>query len=140
MDYSRGFGVFFAAFTFGPVIGFLAGGLGTGVADILGGYPHWAPLSILIHGTQALVAAYIGYRCETVRQVLGWLAGSVIMIGGYFLAEVVLYGKGAAFVEVPGNTIQAVAGGIIALPLAVAIRRAWPPIDTIALPRTWEER
>jgi len=133
-------GVYFAAFTFGPVMGLLAGGLGTGLADVFGGYAHWAPLSFLFHGLQALVAGYLGYRQPYSRQALGWLVGSLIMISGYFVAEVVLYGAGAALVEVPGNGIQAIAGGIVAVPLAAAVRRAWPPIDTIALPRTWQER
>ena len=133
-------GVYFAAFAFGPAIGALAGGLGTGLADVLGGYAHWAPLSFIFHGFQGLVAAYIGYRARLPRQLLGWLIGSLIMIGGYFLAEVVLYGTGAALVEVPGNSIQAAAGGIVAIPLAAAIRRAWPPIDNLAMPRKWVER
>jgi len=133
-------GVYFAAFAFGPEIGFLAAGLGTGLADALGGYPQWAPLSFLFHGCQALAAAYIGYRKAPVQLIFGWLVGSVIMIAGYFLAEVVLYGAGAALVEVPGNLTQAIAGGIVGIPLATAVRRAWPPIDTLAQPRVWRER
>jgi uncharacterized membrane protein len=62
------------------------------------------------------------------------------MIAGYFLAELILYGVGAALVEVPGNIIQAAVGGVIAIPLVAAIRRAWPPIDTLGQPRSWEER
>ncbi|MHB0875356.1 MAG: ECF transporter S component [Anaerolineae bacterium] len=133
-------GVFFASFAFGPAIGFLAGGLGTGLADLLGGYAHWAPLSFIIHGLQGLLAGYIGYRQIAGKQALGWFAGSVVMIAGYFLAEVVLYGAGAAIVEVPGNTIQCVAGGLVAIPLAAAIRKAWPPIDALGTTRAWEER
>lgn len=133
-------GVYFAAFAFGPAMGFLAGGLGTGLADVLGGYAHWAPLSFLFHGFQGLVAAYIGYHKDTRRQVIGWLAGSLIMIGGYFLAEVILYGVGPAAVELPGNSLQAIAGGVIAIPLVAAIRRAWPPIDALGQPRTWKDR
>jgi len=133
-------GVYFAAFVFGPAMGFLVGGLGTALADVLGGYAHWAPLTFLFHGSQGLVAACIGYRRVPARQVLGWSVGSIIMIGGYFLAEVVLYGAGAALVELPGNVIQAVVGGVIAVPLAAATRRAWPPINEFGEPRTWEER
>ena len=44
---------------FGPWVGAIAGGLGTGVADLLGGYAQWAPLSFLIHGLQALLAGLI---------------------------------------------------------------------------------
>jgi uncharacterized membrane protein len=133
-------GVYFAAFLFGPTFGFLAGGLGTALADLLSGYAHWAPLSLLFHGLQGLVAAYIGYRQAARRQALGWAIGSAIMIAGYFLAEVVLYGIGAALVELPGNAIQATAGGVVAIPLAAAIRRAYPPVDQLGAPVIWEER
>ncbi|NLT42168.1 MAG: ECF transporter S component [Anaerolineae bacterium] len=133
-------GVYFAAFAFGPVIGFLAGGAGTAMADVVGGFAHWAPLTFVIHGTQAWLAGELGHQAGARRQVLAWAAGSAVMVGGYFLAEVVLYGLGAALVEVLPNAVQATVGGLVALPLTAAIRRAWPPIDGLGLSRGWEER
>ncbi|NPV06508.1 MAG: ECF transporter S component [Anaerolineae bacterium] len=133
-------GVYFAAFTFGPVMGLLAGGLGTAMADVLGCYAHWAPLTLVFHGVQGGVAGYLGYRATTARQALAWAVGSLIMVGGYFLAEVVLYGVGAALVEIPGNAVQALAGGLVAIPLSAALRQAWPPVETLGLVRPWEER
>lgn len=133
-------GVYFAAFAFGPAIGFVAGGLGTGLADVLGGYAHWAPLSFIFHGFQGLAAGYLALRGGRGGHLLGWLVGSIIMIGGYFLAEVILYGVGPAATEVPGNLSQAIAGGLIGLPLAAAIRKAWPPVQRLATPTTWRER
>lgn len=133
-------GVYFAAFAFGPVIGLLAGGVGTAIADVTSGFGHWAPLSLIIHGLQGLLAGRLGYRGAPRRQGLAWAAGAIVMIGGYYLAELVLYGPGAALVEVLPNAIQAVAGGLVAIPLTAAIRRAWPPIDGLGLARGWEER
>ncbi len=135
-------GVYFAAFVFGPVFGLIAGGVGTGLADVLGGFGMFAPASLIIHGLQGLLAGYLGYRAHRSRQIAAWLAGAVIMFGGYFLAEITVYqyGMGAALTELPYNIAQSLLGGIIALPLAAAIRRAWPPIDTLGRPRTWEER
>lgn len=133
-------GVYFAAFAFGPAVGLLAGGLGTGLADILGGYAHWAPLSFLFHGAQGLVAGYLALRGGRGGHLLGWLLGAIIMIGGYFLAGTAFYGAGPALTEMPGNFLQAVAGGVIGLPLAAAIRRAWPPVERLANPTGWQER
>ncbi|MGI6208201.1 MAG: ECF transporter S component [Anaerolineae bacterium] len=133
-------GVYFAAFTFGPVMGLLAGGLGTALADVFGGYAHWAPLTLVFHGVQGYLAGVLGYRAIPSRQILGWAVGGVIMVGGYFLAEVLLYGLGAALVEMPANVIQGLAGGLVAIPLSAAIRRTWPPTDTLGLERPWEER
>ncbi len=133
-------GVYFAAFAFGPVVGLLAGGIGTAIADVTLGLAHWAPLSLLIHGLQGLLAGELGYRAGARRQGLAWGLGAVAMIGGYFLAEVVLYGMGAALVEVLPNAIQVMVGGLVAIPLTAAIRRTWPPIDGLGLTRGWEER
>ena len=105
--------------------------------------PNGPDLSVRPHGRLAAnpLGPAAGPHTQMAQNiVLGWLAGSVVMVVGYFLAEVALYGAGAAIVEVPGNCIQAVAGGLVAIPLAAAIRRAWPPIDTLVTPRTWEER
>ena len=52
--------VFFYAFAFGPVIGAVAGGIGCGLADVLGGYAVWAPLTLIAHGVQGFVAGYFG--------------------------------------------------------------------------------
>ncbi|MGI6208560.1 MAG: ECF transporter S component [Anaerolineae bacterium] len=133
-------GVYFAAFAFGPAIGFLAGGLGTGLADVLGGYAHWAPLSFLFHGLQGLVAGYLALRGARSGLFLGWLLGAIIMIGGYFLAGTVLYGAGPAVTELPANLAQALAGGVIGVPLAAAVRSAWPPVERLANPVGWRER
>ncbi len=70
----------------------------------------------------------------------GWAAGTVVMVLGYFLAEVGLYGLGPALVEAPGNLLQNVAGGLIGVPLYWAVRRAYPPITTWTTPLTWREK
>ena len=52
-------GVSFVAYAFGPLTGFIAGGVGTALADILGGYAQWAPISFAVHGVEALVLGLI---------------------------------------------------------------------------------
>ena len=49
----------FIAYTFGPITGFIAGGLGTALADALGGYMQYAPISFVVHGLEALLVALI---------------------------------------------------------------------------------
>ena len=133
-------GVYFAAFAFGPVIGMLAGGLGTALADVLGGYAHWAPASFVFHGAQGLLAGYLALRGTRRMQLLGWLAGAVVVVLGYFGVGAVLYGVGPALTEVPLNITQVAVGGLVGLPLALAIRRAWPPVQRLAEPTKWQER
>lgn len=125
-------GVFFAAFAFGPWVGLVAGGLGTAIADVLGGYAHFAVWSFLIHGAQGLVAGLVTGRLSRGALVAGWLLGSVIMTGGYFLVELPLYGLGPALAELwQVNVWQVIAGGLIAGPLVLAVRRAYPPLQRL---------
>ncbi|RME44917.1 MAG: ECF transporter S component [Chloroflexi bacterium] len=133
-------GVYFAAFAFGPLVGFIVGGLGTGLADILGGYAHFAIWSFLIHGFQGLVAGYLGARRGWFGLIAGWLAGAVVMVAGYFLVELALYGFGPAAGEATTvNLPQVLIGGLLAIGLLIAVRRAYPQIDVFAQPRTWRE-
>ena len=133
-------GVYFAAFAFGPLIGFIVGGLGTGLADIMGGYAHFAIWSFLIHGFQGLVAGLLGYRKGLAGMVAGWIVGGVVMVGGYFIVEYFLYGPGPAVGEATTiNLPQVAIGGLVGLLLVLAVRRAYPQLDLLTQPRTWSE-
>lgn len=134
-------GVYFAAIAFGPVVGLVGGGLGTAVADILSGYAAWAPLTLVAHGLQGLIAGYFGKGKGLIHMLVGWGLGSLALIATYFLGEWFLYGLGygGALAEVGPNFIQEVVGGLIGIPLVLALRRAYPPINRIGLGKTWEE-
>ncbi len=133
--------VYFASLAFGPVVGLVGGGLGCAVADVFGGYASWAPLTLLAHGLQGLIAGYFGKGKGLTHMLIGWGLGSVALIAIYFLGEWFVYGLGygGALAEVGPNFIQEAVGGLIGIPLVLAIRRAYPPIDRIGLGRTWEE-
>jgi uncharacterized membrane protein len=133
-------GVYFAGFAFGPVIGFFVGGLGTGLADILGGYAHFAIWSFLIHGFQGLLAGLLGYRKGLPGLLAGWLIGAVVMVVGYFTVEYFLYGPGPAIAEATTiNLPQVAIGGLVGVLLVLAVRRAYPQVELLAQPRTWRE-
>jgi len=133
-------GVYFAAFSLGPVVGGIAGGIGTGLADAISGYPQWMILSFFIHGLQGIVAGVVGRKGTFKNMLMGTVAGLIVMVAGYFLASAVLYGIGAAAAEVPGNIFQNVAGGIVGIPLVFAVRKAYPPIQQIGKGTTWSEQ
>lgn len=122
-------GVFFSAFAFGPWVGAVAGGLGTGLADVTSGYPQWAIASFLIHGLQGWVAGWATQRWRgAAGLLLAAIIGGVIVVVGYLLAGMVLSGVAAALAEVPMNIIQVAAGAVVAVPLFLAVRQAYPPI------------
>lgn len=129
--------VYFTAFTFGPVIGFLAGGIGAALADLSAGYASFAPLTFLAHGLQGLVAGFIVLRgpgSPVARMVLAAAAGTLTMAGIYFLGEYFGPGLGwggppQALTELPFNLLQNVIGAAIAIPLSLLVRKAYPPIN-----------
>lgn len=133
--------IYFAGFTFGPWVGLIAGGIGTALADLFGGYAAFAPLSLVAHGLEGLVAGAIARKATPLKLGLGWLAGTVLMIGIYFLGEGLFYGIGwgAALAEVPWNLLQNVVGGLVGIPLFYAVRRAYPPIARLGQPGEWRE-
>ena len=132
--------IYFAAFAFGPWIGLVAGGIGPAIADLLGGFPQWAVLTFLAHGLEGLVAGALGRGKGLKGLVLAWLAGTVVMMGIYFLGEgLVLTGWGPALAELPPNLLQNLGGGLIGIPLFYAVRRAYPPIARMGRGPTWRE-
>ena len=129
--------VYFTAFTFGPVIGFLAGGIGAALADLSAGYAAFAPLTFMAHGLQGLVAGFIVLRGPgslVTRMILAAVAGTLTMAGVYFLGEYFganlgWGGPAQALTELPFNVLQNVIGAAIAIPLSLLVRRAYPPLN-----------
>jgi len=129
--------IFITAFTFGPVVGGLAGGFGSGLSDFFHGYVYFAPFTAIIKGSEGLIAGYISQRSLRGREVkLGWLAGSVVMVAGYFAAEYYFIGLvfgGAAlegvfpYLDLPFNIVQVLAGGLIGIPISKSLKKALPP-------------
>lgn len=189
--------VYFAAFAFGPWMGLVAGGVGTALADIIGGYAQFAPLTFLAHGLEGLVAGYIAYKLfpqatrstnplwrilialgwipfalflfmlilvkallgreEDVPRIIGeiveergqvpgvtigWALGAIVMLSFYFVGEAFIYGMGvitAGGEALSINIPQVIVGGLVGIPLVLAVRRAYPPITSIGQRRQWRE-
>ncbi len=130
--------IYFTAFTLGPITAMIAGALGTGLADIIGGYPQWSIISFFIHGIQgfavgAVMRGAIGLteqqtKLSRVRILIAGLLGTSIMVLLYYLAGAAMSGFGPALAEIPGNIIQNVVGVVGGLLLTRAIYRAYPPV------------
>ena len=119
--------VMVAALTFGPVVGCIAGGLGSALADFLGGWYVWVPFTLVIKGIEGFLAGWVlgtgSKENWTFRTVLAWIIGGLEMVTGYFLVQVYLYGFGAALVEAPFNFVQMGVSGIIGVPISIALKK-----------------
>ena len=102
----------------GPLYGAAAAGIGSALADILGGYFFYAPVTFLIKGSIGLVCGIIfsgrvlKIKADRVKLILGGLFAALFVALGYFTFEVFVYGPGAA-ASIPANLIQGLSGLII---------------------------
>ncbi len=131
----------FAALAFGPWVGAIAGGIGTALADVLGGFAPFAPLSLVAHGLEGLLIGLLGRGRRTPAGMIGaWAAGGLIMVATYLVGEGLFYtGWAPALAEAPLNVIQAAVGALVGIPLVIAVRRAYPPLERLGRPQTWTE-
>ncbi len=121
-------GVLFTGFAFGPVVGTIASALGTALADVTSPYAQWAPFTLVIHGLMGFAAGYLVQgEGQLWRLLLAALVSGVVLVGGYFIAGLILVGA-EAVAEIPFNISQIVAGAIVSVPLYYAVRRAYPPL------------
>ncbi len=114
-----------SALLFGPFVGAIAGGVGSGLADLLGGWYNWVIPTTVIKGIEGYVVGKMAGDKEgrtLQKTILAWGAGSVILVLGYFIVQVFMYGLAAALVEAPFNVVQALVAGVIGVPISVAAR------------------
>ena len=118
--------VYISAILLGSPWALLAGAIGEGLADVIGGYAIYAPATIIIKVLIALPFTFINKSCKkllNVKTVLFSLLAGVITVGGYFIADMII-DKAYAVVDIPGNIIQAVGSALIFIAAAAAIDKA----------------
>ncbi len=102
----------------GPAYGAAAAGIGSALADILGGYFFYAPVTLIIKGLIGLVSGLIftGHvlkiKKDRIRLILCGLFAALFVALGYFSFEYFVYGAGAA-ASIPANLIQGLSGLVI---------------------------
>ena len=110
------------------------------MADLLGGYFIYVPVTFAVKGIVAFTAGIIYQRVgktsksRYIAVLLGGIADIIFVIGGYFLCEIPLYGASSATASIPANLIQGVSGLIIAFVL-YPVLFAVPDIREIAQKR-----
>lgn len=97
-----------------------AAGIGSCMADFLGGYFIYVPITFVVKGLVAVVTSVV--YCHGVSKgksgklavLYGGITDILLVTGGYFLCESLLYGPAAAFLSLPANGIQGISGLVIA--------------------------
>ncbi|MFY9214948.1 MAG: ECF transporter S component [Tissierellaceae bacterium] len=116
--------VFISAMMLGRRGGFLVGGLGSALADILLGYTHYAPITLLVKGLEGYIAGVLlDTRAGQRKPIIATTIGGIWMALGYYMAEIFMYGAKAALLSVPGNLMQGVFGATTAVILYSVLKR-----------------
>lgn len=114
--------VLLSGWVISPFYAFFAAGIGSALADLFLGYTIYAPATFVIKGIMAVVAAF-GYRLLRKRmgsgasRIVSGITSQAVMVSGYFLYELCLYGLSIAVINVPGSVVQGFAGLVAGLVL-----------------------
>ena len=74
--------IYLTALLYGPIPGALIGGVGSALADIIGGYPVWAPITFIIKGLEGYIVGSLANK----NRYIAVMSGAIIMMAGYALA------------------------------------------------------
>ncbi len=105
--------VVFAGLMLGKWGGAIAGGVGSAMADILGGWFTFAPLTFLAKGAEGFITGLAAGKAKAFSIIFP-IIGALAMVAIYFVGEIIMpnMGLAAAITEIIPNLIQA-AGAVI---------------------------
>ena len=111
--------IFLAALLLGP-LGIPAAAIGSGLADLIGGYMLYVIPTVIIKGLVALVAWKLYRKGSWVSAVVAFVLAEAVMVLGYFVFECFTSGAPAAAAAILPNVVQGVAGVVLGL-ICVAV-------------------
>lgn len=126
--------IFLSVLLLGKKGGTVASGLGSALADLLGGYAAYAPWTLLIKGLMAFImGAFVEATLKKnkkplkigsmpVVEIIGMVLAGIVMVIGYGLVDGVFAGNlVAGFLGAPFNVGQFTVGMVLATILALAL-------------------
>ena len=103
----------FALF-YGGKRGFIVGGIGSAMSDLLSGFPQWIIPTFIIKGIMAVIMAIIArkkngsYQIMSIRTFIGAVVSMLFMVCGYVCAGIFMEGFAAGIASAPGLLIKSV--------------------------------
>jgi uncharacterized membrane protein len=123
--------IFIVSLLFGPIAGAVSGAIGSSLADLQAGLAVWIPFSLVIKGFEGLVVGWISQGHEGKKDLVALFIGSLLMIGGYAIATIILFGWPVLIYEIPVDVIQCVVAIILSLFIVRSIRKRFPIISKL---------
>ena len=121
--------VILAGVFLGPLWGGLAAGVGSALANLIGGHFIWMPATLVIKGLIGFLAGLVYHKLNkknmTIRFVgvgIGGIIDIILVVGGYFIYGSFIMGVATASLGVFWNMIQGLSGLILAVALYPLLR------------------
>lgn len=123
--------IFFSVLLLGWKRGAIASGVGSALADLIGGYMHYVPVTFIVKTLMAIAMGlcidyaikkgYVGNKMRAF-EILGMIIAGLVMVTGYYLAEGFMYGNFIVpLAAIPMNIVQFVSGVILATAISGAL-------------------
>lgn len=122
--------ILFGCCLLGGPYGILIGGIGSAMADLLGGFSEWIIPTLIIKGLMGYAVGRIAnpscqqFHLYSLRTFLASIVGTAIMVAGYFTGGTLLSGSIAAGIaQIPGLVSEGIVGIILLYIMGTAFER-----------------
>jgi len=118
--------IFIASFLLGGLNGGFIGGVGSAIADLIGGSSNFVIATLIIKFLEGFVVGTLFYLFKNkniIAIILSSSAGAFVMVLGYFIFEYFCFGIGTAISVLLPNIIQ----GLVCIILAVMLKSIITP-------------
>lgn len=113
--------ILFSALLLGPYAAMI-GGIGSALADLLGGYAVYALPTFLIKAMMGGLAGFLVRDGKTARNMAVFALSAALMVLGYYVAEGLMFSYASAVASVIPNLLQGAAAVAIGVCLSFSIR------------------
>lgn len=118
--------IFIAVILLGGKKGAYAGSIGAALADLIGGYSHYAVPTFIIKGIMALIMYYVMEKMDSdskLSWILGSVLGSIWQVFAYYIVGSLMVGSFiSTIMDIPGNAVQSGVGVIVAVIFCTAFK------------------
>lgn len=112
-----------------PTQAFFVGGVASAIADLYLGYSHYALFTLVVKGLEGLFIAFFMKRVNDKFKLIIFVLGMLIMVGGYYLTDALLYGGFiVAIAGVGFNFTQGIVSVIIASTIYTLLKKYLPKV------------
>jgi uncharacterized membrane protein len=95
------------------------------ITSLTFGWYNWVIFTTVIKEAEGYIAGHMAGDQDTrtmKKTVTAWLVGGAVMVGGYFIVQVFMYGFAAALSELPFNMVQMIVAGVVGIPISNALK------------------